>query len=279
MKDSKQVGYLGPEGTFTHEATMQIVDDNMDIIPYDSITKVLEAVSNNQINEAVVPIENSTEGSVDITLDLLAHSFDLKISQELILPIKQNLLVQKGKTIDDIKVICSHSQAIAQCRNYLNKLNIPLHAMPSTANAARYVTELSDAAVIGNKILAEIYGLELLDTGIQDYTNNVTRFAVISKKDQLELMDNCKTSIIFSLKEDNPGSLYEILKEFAIRKLNLTKIESRPSKEGLGKYLFFIDIEGHRTEPSVKSALEQIEDKTNKLKVLGSYFTTTVGGY
>ena len=110
--------------------------------------------------------------------------------------------------------------------------------MPSTANAARYVTELSDAAVIGNKILAEIYGLELLDTGIQDYTNNVTRFAVISKKDQLELMDNCKTSIIFSLKEDNPGSLYEILKEFAIRKLNLTKIESRPSKEGLGKYLF-----------------------------------------
>lgn len=277
MNEKKQVGYLGPEGTFSQEAVLNITDNNTINKPYPNILSIFEALEDNQIDEAVVPIENSTEGSVVITLDALTRH-NLKIKGELELPIRQNLLVQKGKTLDDINVICSHQQAIAQCRHYINRLNKPVHAMPSTANAARYVTELSTAAVIGNEILSEKYNLEIIAHDIQDYSNNVTRFVILDKEDINKPTGNDKTSIIISLKNDNPGSLYEILYEFAKENINLTKIESRPSKQGMGKYLFFIDIVGHRLDPKIKNTLAIVERKVNMFKILGSYSYDFGGG-
>lgn len=277
MKNIRQVGYLGPEGTFSHEAVLKIVDKDTMIVPYDTIIHIFESLDNDEINEALVPIENSTEGSVLVTLDALTI-FDLKINKELELPIKHNLLVQKGKTLDDISVICSHQQALAQCRHYINNINKKVHAMSSTANAARYVTELSTAAVIGNRILSKKYNLDILEEDIQDYDNNVTRFVLISKNPQEEVTGEDKTSIVISLKGDKPGGLYEILRLFADANINLTKIESRPSKKGLGKYLFFVDMQGHVNESHISKTLSAIESKVSMLKILGSYATITVGG-
>ena len=277
MKKNIQVGYLGPEGTFSHEAVLKVTDKDTEIVPYDNIIHIFESLENDEIDEAVVPIENSTEGSVLVTLDALTQ-YNLKIYKELELPIKQNLLAQKGKTLDDIFVICSHQQALAQCRHYINNINKQVHAMSSTANAARYVTELSTAAVIGNEILSEKYNLEIIDKNIQDYDNNITRFVIISKKSQEEVTGHDKTSIIISLKGDKPGGLYEVLRLFAQENINLTRIESRPSKKGMGKYLFFIDMQGHINEPHIKRTLSAIEEEVSILKVLGSYSTITVGG-
>lgn len=277
MQKIKQIGYLGPEGTFSHEAVLNYVNNDSTIIPFDNIIHIFESLEREDIDEAVVPIENSTEGSVLETLDALTY-FDLNIINEMELSIRHNLLAQKGTSLDDIVVICSHQQALAQCRQYINKINKEVHAMPSTANAARYVTEISSAAVIGNRILSQKYNLKILDENIQDYDNNVTRFVVISKKTHDEITGRDKTSIIISLNGDKPGGLYEILKVFAENNINLTKIESRPSKQGIGKYLFFIDMQGHKNEPHINKTLTIIESKVSMLKILGSYATINVGG-
>lgn len=277
MNGNKQVGYLGPEGTFSHEAVLNIVNNNSTIIPHDNIIHIFESLEKDNIDEALVPIENSTEGSVQVTLDALTN-FDLTITKELELPIKHNLLVQKGTSIEDIIEICSHQQALAQCRRYIHNLNKTAHAMPSTASAARYVTEFSNAAVIGNRILSEKYGLEILEQDVQDYDNNVTRFVLISKKHQEKMSGHDKTSIVISLNGDKPGGLYEILQVFAVENINLTKIDSRPLKTGIGNYLFFIDMEGHKTQPHINKALSIIESKVDIFKILGSYSCITVGG-
>ena len=277
MQKIKQIGYLGPEGTFSHEAVLNYVNNDSTIIPFDNIIHIFESLEREDIDEAVVPIENSTEGSVLETLDALTY-FDLNIVNEMELSIRHNLLAQKGTSLDDIVVICSHQQALAQCRQYINKINKEVHAMSSTANAARYVTEISSAAVIGNSILSQKYNLKILDENIQDYDNNVTRFVVISKKTHDEITGRDKTSIIISLNGDKPGGLYEILKVFAENNINLTKIESRPSKQGIGKYLFFIDMQGHKNEPHINKTLTIIESKVSMLKILGSYATINVGG-
>lgn len=272
MNKNKQVGYLGPEGTFSQQAALSIVEDNMEIIPYPNILNIFESLEKNEIDEAIVPIENSTEGSVLVTLDALVY-FNIKIKGELELPINHDLLVQKGKTLKDISVICSHQQPIAQCRHYINNLGKQVHTMSSTANAARYVTEIATAAVIGNEILSKKYDLEILDENIQDYPNNVTRFVILANHDQKESTGHDKTSIIISLNGDKPGGLCEILYEFVKENINLTKIESRPSKQGMGKYLFFIDMEGHRLDSNISKTLTIIKKKVKMFKLLGSYKT------
>ena len=262
-----KISFLGPKGTFTHQAASMLSDD---LISYCNIPAVMESVSKNETSLGVVPIENSIEGGVGITLDSLAHSFDLKIYQEIIIPINQNLIVNKGTSIDEIEDVYSHSQAIAQCRSFILENKIQPHYAVSTANAVKGIICFKLKAAIGNVKAAEIYDLEILKANIQDTHNNQTRFVVISKNDH-EPTGSDKTSIIFSIYEDKPGGLYKILGIFEKYNINLTKIESRPSKRGLGKYLFFVDFNGHRSSETIQKIIAEVERNTYFLKILGSY--------
>jgi len=262
-----KISFLGPKGTFTHEAAKLIGDD---LISYCNIPAVFESVSNNETEYGVVPIENSIEGPVGITLDSLAHKFNLKIYKELIIPINQNLIVNPGCSMDDIEDVYSHSQAIAQCQEFISQNNIQPHYAVSTARAAKNIIGDKSKAAIGNSMAAELYNLKVLKANIQDTNNNATRFVVISKKDH-NPTGNDKTSIIFSIYEDRPGELYNILGIFQKNNINLTKIESRPSKKGLGKYLFFIDFKGHINDELIQDIISEIDNNTYFLKVLGSY--------
>ena len=262
-----KIGFLGPAGTFTEEAA-SLVGDNL--IAFDTILQVLDAVEKNEVDVGVVPIENSIEGPVGITLDLLVHDYDLKIKREIIIPISHNLLINPEANITNIEFVNSHMQALSQCRNFIEALDVVVNSTPSTSAAAEMVKGNNNSAAIGTKRAAEIYGLKIVETNIQDYKNNVTRFVVINKKDH-EQTGNDKTSIVFSIVEDKPGGLYEILGLFADNNINLTKIESRPSKEKLGNYLFFVDLEGHRTDELIRYILNIIRSKVGYIKVLGSY--------
>lgn len=230
----------------------------------------MESVANDETEYGVVPIENSIEGPVGITLDSLAHKYDLKIFNEIIIPIKQNFIVNPGCRMEDIEDVYSHEQAISQCREFIQKHRLQPHYAISTANAAKSIIGDRSKAAIGNAKAAELYELEILEPNIQDTDNNATRFVVLSNKNH-EATGNDKTSIIFSIYEDRPGSLYNILGIFQKNNINLTKIESRPSKKGLGKYLFFIDFEGHIDDDLVQEIIDEIDKNTYFLKVLGSY--------
>ena len=240
------------------------------MIPYCTIPAVMESVANDECELGVVPIENSIEGAVGITLDSLAHKYDLKIFKEIIIPINQNLVVNPGTKLEDIKDVYSHGQALAQCSEFVSKHKIQPHFAVSTARAAKSIIGDKSKAAICNAKAAELYGLEILEANIQDTDNNETRFVVLSKEDH-EMTGNDKTSIVFSIYEDRPGMLYKILGIFEKDNINLTKIESRPSKEGLGKYVFFIDFYGHINDEKIRSILNEIDDNTYFLKVLGSY--------
>jgi prephenate dehydratase len=261
------ISFLGPKGTFTHEAANIIGDE---LIPYCTIPAVMESVANNETDYGVVPIENSIEGPVGITLDSLAHKFDLKIFNEIIIPINQNLIVNPGCSMEDIEDVYSHAQAIAQCQEFISRNEIQPHYAVSTANAAKSIIGDTSKAAIGNVKAAELYDLEILEHNIQDTDNNETRFVVVSNEDHNPTGDD-KTSIIFSIYEDRPGGLYNILGIFQKNNINLTKIESRPSKKGLGKYLFFVDFNGHKDEDVIKNIIKEIDENTYFLKVLGSY--------
>ncbi|WP_407414825.1 prephenate dehydratase [Methanobrevibacter sp.] len=261
------ISFLGPKGTFTHEAANLMGDE---LVPYCTIPAVMESVSNGETDFGVVPIENSIEGPVGITLDSLAHKFDLNIFNEIIIPINQNLIVNPGTSMDDIQDVYSHSQAIAQCQEFISQNNIQPHYAVSTASAAKSIIGDKSKAAIGNAKTVELYDLEILKANIQDTDNNATRFVVLSKENQ-EPTGKDKTSIIFSIYEDKPGGLYRILGIFQKENINLTKIESRPSKKGLGKYLFFVDFEGHKDDEIIQNILKEISENTYFLKVLGSY--------
>lgn len=230
----------------------------------------MESIVSGECDKGVVPIENSIEGSVGITLDSLAHKYDLNIVGEIVLPINQNLIVNPGTSLDDIDDVYSHAQAIAQCQDFISSNNIQPHYAVSTARAAKGIIGHKSKAAIGNAKSAELYGLEILKANIQDVSNNETRFVVLSTQDT-EPTGRDKTSIIFSIYEDRPGMLYKILGIFEREHINLTKIESRPSKEGLGKYIFFADFNGHQKDETIKGIIKEIDDNTYFLKVLGSY--------
>ena len=230
----------------------------------------MDSVANDETSFGIIPIENSIEGPVGITLDSLAHKYDLKIFQEIIIPINQNLIVNPGTKMEDIEDVYSHAQAISQCQEFIQENRIQPHYAVSTARAAKDIRGFKNKAAIGNRVAAELYGLEILKANIQDTDNNETRFVVISKEDH-EPTGSDKTSIIFSIYEDRPGGLYKILGIFQRHEINLTKIESRPSKKGLGKYLFFVDFNGHKDDEIIQEILREVEDNTYFLKVLGSY--------
>ncbi len=268
-----KVGILGPRGTYAELAARSNFGDDVEVVPYSLITQVAEAVMKGEVDTGAVPVESLREGSIGETLDALAW-LDVKICAEVVVPVSHCLLGVPGAKLDEIKQVLSHPQALAQCRDFLRK-NLPraeLIEMTSTAKAAEQVGKLKQAhmAAIGSKALADAYGLEVLRDDIQTGEKNVTRFLCLAKEDS-EPTGEDKTSIVFYTREDRPGILYEILKEFAARKMNQTKIESRPSKKALGDYLFFVDFEGHREDDKVKETLNALKPKVATLKLLGSY--------
>lgn len=269
-----KIGFMGPKGTFSHEAANRYAlhKEDCSLIDYITISDSIFAVQNGNIDEAVVPIENSLEGAINVTMDMIAADVDLKIKAELVIAVKQNLLVKKGTSLENIRYILSHPQPIGQCRKYIytHFPKAEIRFMYSTAAAAEEVVRCNgDMAAIGSATAAEVYGLDIADGGIQDGDNNYTRFVVVSKEDG-ERTGHDKTSIVFST-EDQPGSLYRILDIFNLWDINMTRIESRPAKNELGKYIFFVDITGHREDEAVKDALTMVRRKTSFYKFLGSY--------
>lgn len=268
-----RVAYLGPQGTFSQEAALIFTGlSGMEakLCPYPSIIDCAEAVEDGHADFAVVPLENSLEGSVHDTLDVLTTSLEMTILAELVLDIRHNLLVSAG-SMSDVLEVFSHPQALAQCRGFLR------HALPgaavipvlSTAEAASIAAKKGvGAAAIAGRKAAEQYGLTILREAISD-TNNRTRFIVLGRS--LATPDPpAKTSVLFSVK-NKAGSLFRVLQAFAGHEVNLTRIESRPAKSQLGEYIFFVDLDGTPDKPHVKAALREAGKEAIMLKMLGSY--------
>jgi prephenate dehydratase len=268
----KRIAYLGPPGTFTEEAAL-LHDKTAQLIPFPSIPAVAVAVASGMAEEGVVAIENSLEGAVTDTLDLLIHESAVLIRKELVLPIEHHLLVKPGTEASEVKVLFSHPQALGQCRHFIERCFPKAEVVAALSTAAAVedmMASAQPAAAIGTRRAADIYGAETLAKGIQDQASNVTRFVVLATADHPPTGFD-KTSLCFSFADDRPGVLCEVLEEFAQRNINLTKVESRPSKESLGKYIFLIDLEGHHDDPLVSEVLQQVRQKTSLLKVFGSY--------
>lgn len=269
-----RIGFLGPKGTFSQEAMLEYKKGENDFVEctYSTVAEIIYAVNRDEIDEGIVPIENSLEGAVNATLDTLATDVDLKIKAEIAIEVRQNLLVRKGTDKGAIKYILSHPQPIGQCRNHLetNFNSAEIRFTYSTAEAAREVAECDfNMAAIGSVTAAKVYGLDIIAEGIQDSRNNFTRFVVVSKTSSNKASRN-KTSIVFST-EDKPGSLYSVLDIFSLWDINMTRIESRPAKNRLGKYIFFVDIKGHIEDEDVRDALTMVQRKASFYKFLGSY--------
>jgi prephenate dehydratase len=268
-----RVAYLGPPGTFSDEAVgrcdLVAAAERRD---YPTIPEVFDAMARGEADVALVPIENSLEGSVGTTLDLLFQRAGLKIKREVLLPVRQNLLARPGVTLADVRRVLSIPIALAQCQAFLRARlpGVPLEHTPSTAEAARRAADLADAAAVGSRAAAERYGLSLLAESVQDGDDNVTRFVLLAREDERPT-GNDRTSIAFTLDRDRPGGVYEVLGEFARRQINLSRIESRPSKQALGHYVFFIDFEGHRADTKCAEALAGVLERVHALHLLGSY--------
>jgi len=273
--DNKKIAFLGPEGTFTEEALIKYIKDlkEYEKMPISTIQDVIKSVDRGEVWQGVVPIENSIEGSVNITQDILTFESDAKIIGEITIPIKHHLIGKKGTKIKNIKKILSHPHATAQCRIFLagKCAGCEIIAANSTAEAVKkLVSSESDTAAIGTKIAASIYDLEILFSDIEDSKENKTRFVIIGTIIPPKT-GNDKTSIVCFLKKDKPGSLFNILKEFAERNINLTRLESRPAKKDLGDYVFMIDMEGHIHDKTIYEAIESLRNKVYLVKILGSY--------
>ena len=268
----KRIAYLGPRGTFTEEAAI-LYDSQGELESFPTVAAVALAVSSGMAQEGIVPIENNLEGSVTATLDLLIHEEKLFINRELVLPIEHCLLVRPGTRTADIDVVYSHPQSLGQCRGFLERCfpRARLESSLSNATAADSVVEgPAGAAAIAPWRNAQLRGLEVLAKGIQDSEHNVTRFVVLNKQDSPPTGDD-KTSLCFSFADDKAGLLYEALREFAERNVNLAKIESRPAKNALGEYIFLVDCEGHRENQVVREAIEAVRTHTLMLRIFGSY--------
>ncbi|MBI4832704.1 MAG: prephenate dehydratase [Candidatus Lindowbacteria bacterium] len=262
------VSYLGPLATFAHLAALQKFGSSTGYLPARTISEVFNDVQKERADYGVVPIENSTEGIVSHTLDMFMES-DLQIFSEVMLEVSHNLM-SKG-SLTDVKKIYSHPQALGQCRRWLeaNLANAELIATSSTAQAAELAQKDPEAAAIANELASEIYHLNLLARRIEDSPNNCTRFLVIGHS-TAEKSGHDKTSIMFSIKH-KVGALFEVLKTFAFYEINLTRIESRPSRQRAWEYVFFVDLEGHADDPHVERALEEAATNCIFLKTLGSY--------
>ncbi len=263
------IAFLGPEASFSHLVSRLHFGESCCFFPQSGIARVFDEVEKGAVDWGVVPVENSLEGSVNVTLDRLILT-PLKIRAEMYLRISQ-CLISSAKSIKGIKNIYSHPQALAQSQSWLrtNMPNCTLGEMESTAAAAKKVKGNRNEAAIGSSLAASTYGLNILAEGIEDNPSNMTRFLVIGSGEG-EVTGLDKTSLIFAT-SDSPGSLHQALSSFAGRKINLSKIESHPVKERLWEYLFFVDVIGHVNDKAIKSCLTELKEKTTYLKILGSY--------
>jgi chorismate mutase/prephenate dehydratase len=264
-----KVAYLGPPGTFTHVACLKQFGTSASAVAVNSVKDVFSEVERGRADYGVVPIENSTEGVVAHTLDLFVDS-PLKITGEILQEVSHHLLSRTGK-LGDVRRIYSHPQPVAQCRAWLERHvpDVPIVEVYSTARAAELCRDEPEAAAIASDLAARLYGLTVVEKKIEDNPANSTRFLVIARMAP-ERTGRDKTSVMFSIK-DRVGALYDMLKPFAEQKLNLSKIESRPSKRKAWEYLFYVDVEGHVEDQPVKAALEALRPHCQVLKVLGSY--------
>ncbi len=265
-----KVAFQGERGAFSESAVYAFFGATVEVKPCRDLTEVFEDVGKQETRFGVVPIENSLEGSVNQTYDLfLTH--DLKVCGEIILRVSHCLIANSGVTLADVKTVFSHPQALAQCRVFLERLRCELIPTYDTAGSVKMLKEkgLKNAAAVASAKAAEIYGMRILAKEIEDNPTNYTRFFVLSKEDSL-MTGKDKTSIIFAAAH-TPGSLYHALSEFAKRNINLTKIESRPTKQKAWEYNFYLDFEGHRTEKNCAAALKALQKGGAFLKILGSY--------
>ncbi len=263
------VAYLGPPGTNTHAAAARRFGSSAQFAPVGSIVEVFDEVERGRAQYGVVPVENSTEGAVNVTLDRLIDS-DVFITGEVTLDITHHLLSRAADPAE-IKVVCSHPQALAQCRGWLKAhlADVPTEEISSTSAAAERAKDDPTVAAISSEMAARLYDVPVLRSRIEDNAANSTRFLVIGRQ-PAPPTGRDKTSILFSMKNE-PGVLYSILQPFATRRLNLTKIESRPTKRRPWEYVTFVDFEGHRDTDVVSAVLTEVKERCQLLKVLGSY--------
>lgn len=263
------VAYLGPAGTYSHEAALHHAGSSSAYLPCNTIDDALVAVEKGEADIAVVPVENSTEGAVNRTLDLLLES-RLQICGEITLPIHHQLLAPR-QGITTITEVLAHPQALAQCRKWLEAHMPKTKQVPvaSNAEAARLVAKSTGKAAIASRMASETYRLSILEANIEDAASNTTRFLVLGKQ-TVPPTGNDKTSIVCSV-PNRAGSLYELLGIFARNKLNMTKLESRPAESALWDYVFYIDIDGHQSDRQVSTALQKAKEHATLVKVLGSY--------
>ena len=274
-EQTMRIAFLGPEGTFSEVAALQQAErDGGTLAPFSSIPALVSAVETGLADSAVLPIENSLEGSVSSTVDLLIHETKLKIRGELMIPVRHYLAVVPGTQLEDIKLLTSHTQALGQCRRFLDRClpGVEQEAALSTASAVASVMEKKDPgrAAIGTRRAAELYQAEILASDIQDNDNNVTRFIVLGRDDE-QPTGRDKTSVCFSIKANVPGALFECLEDLAENRIQMTKLESRPMKTMIGAYYFLVDIEGHRSDPKVTETLDRLAEKCAMVKIFGSY--------
>ena len=268
LEENLKIAYLGPEGTWTHQAAINKFGHSVAYSPQPSFTEVFEQVARRVADYGVVPIENSTEGAVNHTLDLFADS-PLKICAQILLPIDNALMSVIPR--EEITKLYSHPQVFGQCRGWIQK-NFPtaeIIEVSSTTRAAEIAKHEPGAAALGGKLAAELYGLDLLEPSIQDRTTNTTRFLVLSHN-TCPATGNDRTSIMFSVR-DRPGSLFSALKPFNEFEINMSKIESRPSKRRDWEYFFFVDVLGHCEDQKLITALDELGEHCSFVKILGSY--------
>ena len=272
-----RLGYLGPPGTYSEEAAARYAEEAFEgaaeMVAYASIPAVIEAAWSGEVEEAVVPIENSIEGVVTFTVDMLIYDCDLKMKAEVLVPIHHCLISDGDVEIGRAEAVYSHPQALAQCRAYLRERLPDAEHLASLSTAAAIEDMRASprpALAISSRRAADLFGATVIESDIEDLINNQTRFVTLARQDGARAGYD-RTSICFDFAQDAPGILYHTLGELQKRDINMIKIESRPDKRSLGHYLFLIDMEGHRAEPRIQAALDGIQTRTALFKILGSY--------
>jgi len=268
-----RVGFLGPEGSFSHEAVTTL--DDAQPVAYATLAELLDAVDRGDIDQALAPIENALEGTVSATIDGLVFDHDLVIVREIVLPIHLSLLVRPGVSLQDVTSVHSYVHALAQVRHFLHKHGLSAVETTSTSQAASTVASSSEPiAAVGSVLAGTIFGLDVAANNIEDHPDNATRFVLVGREVVAAPTGHDRTTIVCFQDADRPGSLYAILGRFAARDVNLTRLESRPTKRGLGDYCFVIEFEGHVADDVVADCLADLQAHLARVKFLGSYPVT-----